>query len=402
MSESTSPRVVKGMPSVELAREEFERRFRERHRRPAVRRRRRRARRRARRRVAGLQRVPQSPRTRKAGPAFADPELRAPRSSGSRRAPRSARPSGGRSDSRVAGAVLLVINGSARSDQTCPGEMSKTYRLAKRAQAAIESQRGFEVDLLDLSRLTSEYGRVIYPCKACVSTAMPLCHWPCSCYPEPRARPDAGLDERDLPALGRRARRDDRDARQLVPRAVGAEAHDRPPRLRRRRQPRSDEHARQGPAARRKRSSCGLGLSEAPRGPRVRRRRARRRGGRRGRAPRCATGSTGWSSIRAGASGALDRYIGYYEPYATSHDELDADDAVQAEARNAALSLVETRAADPQRPLPAAGRGAHGAAQEVTERRRSRCERVLSRVHSAGGPRCLPVETPAATTPRRT
>src|SRR5438132_10137590 len=43
--------------------------------------------------------------------------------------------------------------------------------------------KGFEVDLLDLSRLASEYGRVIYPCKACVSTAMPLCHWPCSCYP---------------------------------------------------------------------------------------------------------------------------------------------------------------------------------------------------------------------------
>ena len=37
--------------------------------------------------------------------------------------------------------------------------------------------------MLDLSRLASEYGRVIYPCKACVSTAMPLCHWPCSCYP---------------------------------------------------------------------------------------------------------------------------------------------------------------------------------------------------------------------------
>ena len=40
-----------------------------------------------------------------------------------------------------------------------------------------------EVEVLDLSRLTSEYGRIIYPCKTCVSTAMPLCHWPCSCYP---------------------------------------------------------------------------------------------------------------------------------------------------------------------------------------------------------------------------
>jgi multimeric flavodoxin WrbA len=42
---------------------------------------------------------------------------------------------------------------------------------------------GTESDILDLSLLTSEYGKVIYPCKGCVSTAMPLCHWPCSCYP---------------------------------------------------------------------------------------------------------------------------------------------------------------------------------------------------------------------------
>jgi multimeric flavodoxin WrbA len=42
---------------------------------------------------------------------------------------------------------------------------------------------GLECDVLDLSRLASEYGRQILPCKACVSTAQPLCHWPCSCYP---------------------------------------------------------------------------------------------------------------------------------------------------------------------------------------------------------------------------
>src|ERR1039458_2216469 len=40
-----------------------------------------------------------------------------------------------------------------------------------------------EVDFLDLSLVTSEYGRTIHPCKGCVSTAMPLCHWPCTCYP---------------------------------------------------------------------------------------------------------------------------------------------------------------------------------------------------------------------------
>ena len=40
-----------------------------------------------------------------------------------------------------------------------------------------------EVELLDLSRVTSDFDRHIHPCKGCVSTAMPLCHWPCSCYP---------------------------------------------------------------------------------------------------------------------------------------------------------------------------------------------------------------------------
>ena len=51
----------------------------------------------------------------------------------------------------------------------------------------------------------------------------------------------------------------------------------------------------------------------------------------------------GWMRlIQAGSSAALDRYIGYYKPYATSHDELDRDEAVQQEVRNAALSLVAT------------------------------------------------------------
>jgi len=44
-------------------------------------------------------------------------------------------------------------------------------------------QADIQADVLDLSLLTSEYGRKIHPCKGCVSTAMPLCNWPCSCYP---------------------------------------------------------------------------------------------------------------------------------------------------------------------------------------------------------------------------
>jgi len=43
----------------------------------------------------------------------------------------------------------------------------------------------------------------------------------------------------------------------------------------------------------------------------------------------------------AGASGEIDRYIGYWKPYATSHDELDADEAIQEEVRNAARTLAE-------------------------------------------------------------
>lgn len=32
-----------------------------------------------------------------------------------------------------------------------------------------------QADVLDLSLVTSEYGRNIHPCKGCVSSAMPLC-----------------------------------------------------------------------------------------------------------------------------------------------------------------------------------------------------------------------------------
>ena len=51
------------------------------------------------------------------------------------------------------------------------------------AAQTIEKQAGFEVDLLELSHLADEPWKVIHPCKACVSTSMALCHWPCSCYP---------------------------------------------------------------------------------------------------------------------------------------------------------------------------------------------------------------------------
>jgi multimeric flavodoxin WrbA len=45
--------------------------------------------------------------------------------------------------------------------------------------------------------------------------------------------------------------------------------------------------------------------------------------------------------IDAGPKARLDRFIGYYEPYATSHEALDRDQAVQDEVRNAAQALAE-------------------------------------------------------------
>ena len=121
-----------------------------------------------------------APRTAKAGPGFHDPgyelsvEWRAARDR--------LLAAGKKQQDPATRSRVLVIVGSSRNDGTCPGEVSKTWRLAKLAQEVLEGAK-IEVDLLDLSRLTSDYALRIYPCKGCVSTAQPLCHWPCSCYP---------------------------------------------------------------------------------------------------------------------------------------------------------------------------------------------------------------------------
>ena len=44
--------------------------------------------------------------------------------------------------------------------------------------------------------------------------------------------------------------------------------------------------------------------------------------------------------LDAGDQARLDRYIGYFEPYATSHDTLDKDVAVQEETRNVARAVA--------------------------------------------------------------
>ena len=44
--------------------------------------------------------------------------------------------------------------------------------------------------------------------------------------------------------------------------------------------------------------------------------------------------------IAAGRAAQVDGYIGYYKPYATSHDDFDREENFQEEVRNAARSLV--------------------------------------------------------------
>ncbi|MEA2853768.1 MAG: hypothetical protein QOE02_3787 [Rhodospirillaceae bacterium] len=155
-------KVRKGMPSVALTKAEFTRRARERFVDPAFDP--------LQSEIAkiieaawdGYRESRKAPRTKRAGPPFADPDydlsidwLKTRDSIA--RAEREQKAAASRSR-------ILLVNGSSRSDQTCPGEMSKTFRLVEIAQRVIERERGFEVELLDLSLLTSQYGRQILPC----------------------------------------------------------------------------------------------------------------------------------------------------------------------------------------------------------------------------------------------
>ena len=45
--------------------------------------------------------------------------------------------------------------------------------------------------------------------------------------------------------------------------------------------------------------------------------------------------------IDAGSRARLDRYIGYWKPYATSHDALDEDHAVREETRQVARAVAQ-------------------------------------------------------------
>jgi tripartite-type tricarboxylate transporter receptor subunit TctC len=121
-----------------------------------------------------------APRTSKAGLGFADPDYELSDQW------RAARERLLATDARMRDAstpsCALVIAGADRNDGSCPGEMSKTFRLACIVREVLQASN-VSTDLLDLSLIISDYRRRIHPCKGCASTAMPLCHWPCSCDP---------------------------------------------------------------------------------------------------------------------------------------------------------------------------------------------------------------------------
>jgi len=277
-----------------------------------------------------------APRTRKAGEGFADPsyelslEWLATREHLQAAQQRWEDP---RSPSRA----LLVVC-SSRNDGTCPGEMSKTYRLTKIAEEQLKAD-GIETDVLDLSLLTSDYRRHIHPCKGCVSTAMPLCHWPCSCYPN-HALGQTGdwmaeIYERWVAAHGVLLLTPvywyqvTSPLKLMMDRLVCADGGNPDP---------TSTHGKD-PARAKALEMAGWPypkhLAGRCYGVVVHGDVAGIEGVR-----RALSDWLDWMGlIDAGTQSRLDRMIGYYEPYATSHETLDHDEAMQDEVRNVARAL---------------------------------------------------------------
>ena len=292
-----------------------------------------------------------APLTAKAGRGFADPEYQLSvewRETRDKLLEAEKRQKDPKTKSRV-----LVICGSSRNDGSCPGEMSKTFRLAKMAEETLRKKK-IEVDLLDLSRLTSEYSLRIHPCKGCVSTAMPLCHWPCSCYPN-HAFNQVGdwmaeIYERWVSAHAVilltpcNWYHTSSSMKLMIDRLVCADGGN----------PDPTTTDGKDPVKAKKLELAGwpypkhlegraygvvvhgdvAGIEETR---------------------RALSDWLDWMGlIDAGAQSRLDRYIGYYEPYATSHETLDRDKDVQEEVRNVARAVAvavgELRAGKLSRP----------------------------------------------------
>jgi multimeric flavodoxin WrbA len=295
-----------------------------------------------------------APHTVKAGPRFSDPMYDLSIDwLASHDAIRAAQ---ARHDDQEAPLRVLLINASSRSEHTCPGEMSKSWRLLEIARE-IFAVGEVEIEVLDLSRLASEYGRKIHPCKACFSTAAPLCHWPCSCYPNHAAGQTQDWMN-DIYPMWVAAHgimiitpvnwyQVSSPLKLMMDRMVCADgANPDPTRTQGKDAVLAKEIELQGwdyvhHLAGRLFSVVVHGDVEG--------------------AENVRRSVSDWLCFMqlcpAGPMAELDRYIGYWKPYATSHDELDADLDVQEEVRNAARTLLEGIKANRQGKLSAAGAG---------------------------------------------
>ncbi|MDB4878277.1 MAG: NADPH-dependent reductase [Gemmatimonadetes bacterium] len=280
-----------------------------------------------------------SPRTRPAGAGFADPTFALPiewLETRDQIIDAQKRHANAAAQRRV-----LVICASPRTDATCPGEMSKTFRLAQLARQIVEGDDQCECDFLDLSALTAEYGRVIYPCKGCVSTAMPLCHWPCSCYPN-HAMGQTGDWMNELyprwvaahavmivtPVHWYQA---PSVLKLMIDRLVCADGGNPDPTSTHGKKP-EEAKALEVKGWPYPKHLAGRAFGVFVHGDAVGAETVRR-------------SLTDWlldmELVQAGR-GVVDRYIGYMENYANSHHALDADSAVQEDVRNVAREVVAT------------------------------------------------------------
>ena len=279
-----------------------------------------------------------APRTVKAGPEFADPEYDL---SIEWKAARDRLLAAQRTQQDPATQPrALIVGGSPRNDGSCPGEVSKTWRLAAIAADAVR-ERGVAPDLLDLSLTTSSYRLHIHPCKGCLSTAQPLCHWPCSCYPNHADGQTHDwmneIYERWVLAHGVIVVTPvhwymaTSPLKLMMDRLVCADGGNPDP---------TTTHGKKAEEAKRlemqgwdyPKHLAGRAYGVAVHGDVSGIEDTRR----------ALCDWLDWMGlIDAGPQARLDRFIGYYEPYATSHEALDRDRGVQAEVRNVGLAVAD-------------------------------------------------------------
>jgi multimeric flavodoxin WrbA len=279
-----------------------------------------------------------SPRKQPAGKALADPKFELPVEWLQTRAAIEAAKK--RQKDSKSPARILIVNGSTRSEHSCPGEISKTRRLAQHAQKTIEALPRHEVDFLDISSLADEPYKAIYPCKACVSTAQPLCHWPCSCYPNhAMGQVNDWMNEiypRWVAAHGVMIvcpvhwYQAPASLKLMIDRLVCADGGNPDPTTTRGKNPAlAKELELKGWAY--PKHLAGRAFSIVAHGDAAGPENLRRM---------LTDWLTDMEMIPAGPSALIDTWIGWYRPYATSHQDLDKDKDLFAEVGNAALSLA--------------------------------------------------------------